>query len=313
MPGRREEAGHADEARPPSAPSTGGEAADPEDRFRATVARLPPRLRHYVARWESLWPGRIAVRCVAAFVRVELFDRSMSIAAQFFTSIFPLVIAISSWLGGDRVAASLDLSDETRSVVDDALQRTTDSPTFGVIGFLFVLVSATSLSRALTRAFAAIWGLQRPTISLTSAWRWVAVVLALILALVAARSLDKFLRVVPPPTLWEVLAALAFDVAVAVFVPLLLLSGRIRVRELLPGAALFGIVMLLVRPASHVWLPEALLFSAQRYGSIGVAFTYLAWLYVLAFCLLSSSVVGQVLATDTGPLGRWAQRGPREG
>jgi membrane protein len=72
-----------------------------------------------------------------------------------------------------------------------------------------------------------------------------------------------------------------------------------------PAAVLFASVMLVGRPASAVWLPHALEVSADRYGSIGVAFTYLAWLYVVAFCLLLAAVVGRVIAVDRGWLGRF--------
>ena len=65
----------------------------------------------------------------------------------------------------------------------------------------------------------------------------------------------------------------------------------------------FAAVMLAVRPASAVWLPRALATGADRYGSIGVAFTYLAWLYVVAFCVLGTAVIGSVVATDKGWLG----------
>jgi membrane protein len=44
--------------------------------------------------------------------------------------------------------------------------------------------------------------------------------------------------------------------------------------------------------------------SADRYGTIGVAFTYIGWLYVLAFCLLMTAILGQVVAQDEGALGR---------
>jgi uncharacterized BrkB/YihY/UPF0761 family membrane protein len=53
-----------------------------------------------------------------------------------------------------------------------------------------------------------------------------------------------------------------------------------------------------------VWLPRALEVSADRYGSIGVAFTYLAWLYVVSFCVLLTAVFGEVIAVDRGWLGR---------
>jgi membrane protein len=68
---------------------------------------------------------------------------------------------------------------------------------------------------------------------------------------------------------------------------------------------LFGAVMLFVRPASAVYLPHALNSSAERYGSIGVAFTYIAWLYVVAFCFLLTGVMGKVIATDEGRFGAW--------
>ena len=61
--------------------------------------------------------------------------------------------------------------------------------------------------------------------------------------------------------------------------------------------------MFTVRPATAAWLPHALEVSADRYGPIGVAFTYLAWLYIASFCFLATAVVGQVIATDRGGLG----------
>ena len=60
-----------------------------------------------------------------------------------------------------------------------------------------------------------------------------------------------------------------------------------------------------VRPATLAWFPNALEESADRYGSIGVAFTYLAMLYSVALGFLATAIVGQVIATDPGRLGRW--------
>ena len=76
-----------------------------------------------------------------------------------------------------------------------------------------------------------------------------------------------------------------------------------------PGAATFALLMIAVRPASTIWLPRALETSADRYGAIGVAFTYLAWLYVVAFCYLATAAIGQVVATDDGRLGVRIRRG----
>ena len=91
----------------------------------------------------------------ATVARIELFDRSMSVAAQFFTSVFPILILTATWVGSasDQMAETLDMPKETREVLDSALQDSSTT-SFGVIGALIVLISATSLSRALTRAFA---------------------------------------------------------------------------------------------------------------------------------------------------------------
>jgi membrane protein len=271
----------------------------------AALGALPPRLRRSVAWLLSRWPGRIAIRSAGALIRIELFDRSMALAAQFFTSVFPILIIMAAWAGGSDVAGAVGMHDESREVLDQALEQGSSSPTFGLVGVLIVLISATSLSRALTRAFAAVWLLPRPKSTLRSAWRWVAVVIALALSLVAVRALARYADGVPPPNVWHVVVSVAADLAIGVFVPWVLLAGVVPPRHLAPGALIFGVLMLAVRPASSVWLPRALESSADRYGSIGVAFTYLAWLYVVSFCFLVAAAVGQVITTDRGWFGTW--------
>jgi membrane protein len=277
----------------------------PPASYEAAVQRLPPALRSKVERLMAGWPGRTLLRVVAATARIELFDRSMTIAAQFFTSIFPILIALAAWVGGvGELIDAAGVPQETQQLLDEALNTGSNEAAFGALGMVLVLASATSLSRALTRAFAAMWELPRPVTRLTAAWRWVAVVMALALALVAARGLTRLAAGLPPPTFWQALTSAACDVAVAVFVPWVLMGSQIRPRHLLPGAVLFAGAMVFLRPTSKVWLPHALEVSAERYGTIGVAFTYLAWLYVLSFCFLAAGVIGQVLTTDAGWLGR---------
>jgi membrane protein len=79
---------------------------------------------------------------------------------------------------------------------------------------------------------------------------------------------------------------------------------------LVPGACVFALVMLVVRPVGAVYLPRALQASDDRYGTIGLAFTYISWLYVLSFCLLGAAVLGRELAEHEGAIGRFA-RGTR--
>lgn len=277
----------------------------------AVLDRLPVRLRH-VAEWMLLhWPGRMLLRIAATCIRIELFDRSMTIAAQFFTSVFPIIIMTAAWLGSDEdaIADAVDMPEQSKTVLAQAIDGGS-SATFGVVGAVIVLASATSLSRALTRAFAAIWGLPRPKSKLASAWRWLAVVISFAASLVVVRALSALARGVPPPDFWPLWVTMSLDACLMVFVPWVLLAGAIRPRLLVPGALLFAVTMAFVRPASRIWLPKALDVSAERYGSIGVAFSYLAWLYVVAFCLLLAAVIGQVVASDPASFGQWL-RGER--
>lgn len=92
-------------------------------------------------------------------------------------------------------------------------------------------------------------------------------------------------------------------VIIATFIPWLLLKGAISVRALAVGAVLFAVAMMTLRPFTQIWLTHSVELSAERYGSIGVAFTYLAWLYLIAWTYLATAVLGQVMVTDPGPLG----------
>ena len=64
-----------------------------------------------------------------------------------------------------------------------------------------------------------------------------------------------------------------------------------------------------MRLAGATFMPRALEESADRYGTIGVAFTYLAWLYVVSLLYLATAILGQVLAEDRGRLGTFIRRG----
>lgn len=290
-----------------------GRVPDDANGTDAALRRLPPRLQR-VAGWVlGHWLGRILTRSLAGCLRIDIFDRAMTIAAQTFTSVLPILILIATWAGAgaaDETTEAIGLPDESATLLDEAVRGAGDTA-FGVIGALIVVVSATSLSRALNRALTAVWALPRPRNRLASAWRWLAAVVVLALSIVLVRGLVAVAGELQPPRAWQSATAFAADFAVAVFLPWVLLAGAVRPRLLVPGAALFAAVMLLVRPVSALWLPRALESSADRFGSIGVAFTYLAWLYVVSFCFLATAVIGQVIAADDGRIGRRIRSGNR--
>jgi membrane protein len=288
-------------------PAGGPDGIQPADGTERPPGTLLVLWRRLVAWLVSHWPGRVVVRTLRSFNRVELFDRSMTIAAQLFTCVFPILILLATLAtrrDADRIADSVSMPEESRAILEDAVSAAGDAA-FGIVGTIVVVLTATGVSRALTRAFAAIWELPRPKTSLGSVWRWIAVVLSIAFSLLVVRSVGQLVSGVPPEAVWPAAVSLVCDLAMAMFVPWILLSGKVRARLLLPGALILALVMLAARPVIAAWFPGALETSADRYGSIGVMFTYLALLYTVSFSFMATAILGQVIATDEGALGRW--------
>jgi membrane protein len=135
------------------------------------------------------------------------------------------------------------------------------------------------------------------------------VVIALALSVVVARALEQFTDALPPRHTWTLVITFVLDALGTVFLPWLLLAGKVPVRRLVPGAILFALVLLVMRPVARAFLPGALEESADRYGTIGVAFTYIALLYIVALAFLGTMILGYVIAEDQGRLGQYFRRG----
>ncbi|WP_250030234.1 YihY/virulence factor BrkB family protein [Paractinoplanes maris] len=256
---------------------------------------MSSRVRAAVAWATERWPGRIILGTVRAVVHLEIFDRAMTLAAQLFTSIFPLLIMMAALLGSgfdERIAELIDVPVQTREVLSEAVGGGFGA--FGIVGGLVVLVSTTGLARAFVRTYAVIWDLPRPRSNPRDAWRWLLAVVVLAAGLIGVQVLTRAAPLTTPFA----------DVAIALFLPWMLTARRIPARHLLPGALLFAIAMQALRPVSAVYLPHSLEVSEARFGSIGVAFTYIGWLYIVSFVYLGTAAAGQVIATDPGRLGR---------
>jgi len=231
-----------------SARSVPGDA----DSAAAVIDRLPPRLRGSVEWASSRWPGRIVVRSLANCIRIELFDRSDDDrrAVLHLRVPDPGHDRGVGWPGGqqpDRRGA------QHAGRVPERTERRARRLFFRRLrnGRRPHRADLGDQSLARThRAFADIWMLPRPRSSLASAWRWLAVVLCLALSLIAIRALGAYLDASQASTVALAGTSLGCDLAVALFVPWILLSGIVAPRSLVPGALLFAIVMLVARPAS---------------------------------------------------------------
>ncbi|WP_328467683.1 YihY/virulence factor BrkB family protein [Actinoplanes sp. NBC_00393] len=264
----------------------------------SVLAAMPAWLRPRAAPILRNRVGNLLLDTASELIRVQIFDRSMTLAAQAFTSIFPILIMLGALLGHrarERLDDLLNLPESSVRLVDEALSGSR-SGAFGVAGGLIVIISATGLARALNRAYRAIWTAPgRKAGPAATAWQ-IGTVLLLVLFLVTARLLGWLSGLLPAPHLAGAILTFSADFALAFLLPRILLGPCLSRRRLVSSALLFGAVMVGVRAAGSVYLPRAMQVSAERYGTIGLAFTFIGWLYVISFVLLLTAVVGGLLA-----------------
>ncbi|WP_157441738.1 YhjD/YihY/BrkB family envelope integrity protein [Actinoplanes awajinensis] len=278
----------------------------------AWMERVPHGLRPRAALVLGSRLGALVLHGLGELVRVQIFDRAMTLAAQSFTSIFPLLIMLAALLGPAHRAELTDLlrlPDASERLLQAALSGSRSSA-FGVVGCLIVILSATGLSRALVRSYQAVWGVHRKPTGVAATGRQVGAVVALVALLLSARFLAWLASLLPAPRASGVLVAVIADGALAILLPWLLLGGRAPRGPLLAGGVVFALLMIAVRGAGAIYLPRALQSSTDKYGTIGLAFTFIGWLYVLSFCLLLSAVIGGMITAGRGELTAGPADGP---
>ena len=86
-------------------------AWSPEELTRQAIERLPPRTRRPATRLVAGWPGRIALKSAESCVRIEIFDRSMTIAAR------TLLIAAAGLAAISTAPAQTDSSSDAQAAV----------------------------------------------------------------------------------------------------------------------------------------------------------------------------------------------------
>jgi membrane protein len=274
--------------------------SEPQVRLDAVPRRLRPLAEAVLA--HRL--GGLLLRVAGEVVRVQIFDRSMTLAAQAFTSVFPILIMLGALSGASVrgwINDRLNLPAQSQRLLQEALGGSHNNA-FGIVGALIVVVSATGLARALARAYRIIWQVPARKAGPAATGLQILSVLLLALFAVAIRLVGDLTDKFPEPHLAGAAVTLLADLVVAVCLPLMLLGPVVARWRLLVAGTIFGAAMILVRAAGDVYLPRALASSSDKYGTIGLAFTYIGWLYVLSFCLLLAAIVGSVLTAVRTPL-----------
>lgn len=259
-------------------------------------------------------PGRTVQRTISGFVDIEWADRSMTLAAQSFTSVLPVVIAASTFGSHDTFTRGFfdQFGIDVDSIDVNPDDFGVDEPSFaafGVVGLLMVLLGGTSFARALGRMYGRVWHV--PTLRFASWWRWLAVLLSVAwcASLIGA---TRALREVPYLGAPLVLAA-QFVVWTGLWtlVPYLLTERRLSARVLWATGVITAAGLTVLRIGGNLVLPRTVAMAESKFGDLGLVFTAIGWMFVACGIVVGASVITKALALDEGPVGRYL-RGPRE-
>nr|WP_237421973.1 YhjD/YihY/BrkB family envelope integrity protein [Gordonia sp. SID5947] len=265
-------------------------------------------------------PGaNLVLRIIRDLAVNDLTDRAMTLAAQAFTSVLPIVILLTALPNHTYLTKALDgLGVDPGRVdpgrVDIASTSTPQSLTaFGILGALMTIGGATSLSRALGRMYVSVWEVNKLPIS--GWWRWVVVIFAIPLGVVAqglAASLHGIsftdvtidgygalgvtLEIVATFLIWSIMWAT---------LPRLLVSSQVPMRLLALNGAVTGIFVTVLMVGSRLALPTIMGETTNHYGTLGMVFVAISWLFFFAGIVVVCAVVIHSLVSDEGTVGTW--------
>ncbi|MFI8992956.1 YhjD/YihY/BrkB family envelope integrity protein [Streptomyces sp. NPDC053542] len=243
-----------------------------------------------------------ARRVAEQLARVGVLDNATRLAAQAFLTALPMLIAIATY-SPEVIRAELLVSLRSIFGTPNPVVRQVEGvyrggpgarETWGAVGVLVTIVSATAFVRALQRLCERSWHLPHSGIRI-AVWRWFAWLVVWTTGLVCQGVLRTGFGA-------GLVLAVPLQVAVAVLVwwwtQHLLLAGRVGWRSLFPGALVTGGAVVAFTGVSGLWLPHSLEASVHRYGPLGSVFTLLSWLILFFTTVVVGIAVGYVLARE---------------
>ena len=223
-------------------------------------------------------------------LRFNLIDRSLALGAQAFGAVIPLMIVLESvQRSNDPLATDLierfHLKGDAATVVQDAFTATEGETTVTVFSVFFLVFSVLSFTRRLQRLYEETWKFEPRGLRGTgSGLVWLAFFAAYV---TLHPALDQLLA-----RRGGLFLSLAGAFALGLFTPYLLLGRRLHWRRLVLQGALTAAGIAGLGIWSAIYMPRAIESSAEAYGSIGVAFAMLTWLWGLGGVLVAAAVYG---------------------
>ena len=228
-----------------------------------------------------------------------------AVTLSIFVSLFPALLvgtAIVGFIANGRVDLASDIIDRlglsgaAADVMTEAIASAQQSRRAAtVIGFVGLVWSALGVVLAIERAIDKAWQLKRGGIKDRGiAALWLLVTGALLVVSIALTGV--IVSVLPA---WAGPVAVVPTIAVNVLVFWLTFSmlgtQRVGWRPLLPGSLFAGIGLEVLTLAGAYVVPHAVANASALYGSLGVVFAIIAWLFFFGRLLVYASILNVVL------------------
>ncbi len=248
--------------------------------------RLPTRVQNAVT---------LAIGVIRAIAVGNVSDRAMTLAAQAFTSILPVILLLTWLPGNDTIDRSIEMFGLKEGLT------TADSgsyASFGVVGALMTLVSATSFARALERMYVGVWDVQ--SMGIRGWWRWLSAVLLLAIVAVAQAGVAVGFNSDGKSLVGALAGTFVLWTVAWAMLPRVLLSEQISRGDrwrlgLLTGAGLTAFVAV-----TQVAYGAVFASARSSFGVLGVVFAAIGWLFVFTAIVVVATIVIRVATAQDG-------------
>ena len=269
--------------------------------------------RENAVRTLSFWlRPEFVLRVVNRFQKLAGFDRSIALASGALTALIPLTIvasAFSSELGGkgtaERIIDRYDLTGGGAEAVKDVFAPASGTSTsLGILGFLFLMVTVLSFTRAVQRLVEQTWELDPLSVRNTfNGLLWVgglglyAAISGLLQVALGRSNVD----------LAAALLALPLSAVFLIWSARVLSAKRIERHDLLPFGIVGAVMLALYSVGAAVYVPHLFSVYATRYGVIGAVFAIISALFAVMVVVVGSAAAGREVRDELDRI----QRGER--
>lgn len=239
----------------------------------------------------------LPIRCLRRFAAIDGRNRALVLGGQAFTTIIPLLIVVAAAASrsgptalADRLNRRLHVTGSSAQAIRTLFERPPGATgTITIAGVAVLLFSLVSLTRSLQRTYEAAW--QLPPMGVRGTLHGMTAIGLLLSSFLVLSLIVGMLRKVPAGTAFALVLRVVVSTAVWLLLQRLLLSRRIPIRQLVPGAIVAGAGSVVLSLYSALWMPRVIESNSGSYGIIGITFALLTWLIFVCICIVVAAVI----------------------